>query len=91
MGDEGCGGGGAGQEQGRAARRGVGCIGQAGYDAFTIDAVASRAGTSRPVIYRRWRPASARHYGHPASMARRWGPVPDTGTLRGDLSRCCGR
>ena len=56
-----------------------------GYDAFTIDAVATRAGTSRPVIYRRW---PTKHdlvraaIGHHGARTRR--PAPDTGTLRGD-------
>lgn len=57
-----------------------------GYDAFTIDAVASRAGTSRPVIYRRWPTKQAlvrAAIGHNGAKSR--GPVPDTGTLRGDL------
>jgi AcrR family transcriptional regulator len=57
-----------------------------GYDAFTIDAVATRAGTSRPVIYRRW-PTKQEFVrmaiGHNLGKSR--GPVPDTGTLRGDL------
>ena len=57
-----------------------------GYGAFTIDAVATRAGTSKPVIYRRWPNrealvvAAVRHY-----FAQGSRPVPDTGTLRGDV------
>ena len=57
-----------------------------GYDALTIDAVATRAGTSRPVLYRRWpgkqelvRAAIA--YGAALDRAE----PPDTGTLRGDI------
>ena len=56
-----------------------------GYDAFTIDAVATRAGTSRPVIYRRWpgKPELVRAaIAHNFAQSRR--PVPDTGTLRSD-------
>ncbi len=57
-----------------------------GYDALTFEGVATRAGTSRAVIYRRWA-------GKPelvtAAIAHglRADPVvlPDTGTLRGDL------
>ncbi|WP_431278767.1 TetR/AcrR family transcriptional regulator [Leifsonia poae] len=58
----------------------------AGYSAFTIDAVATRAGTSRPVVYRRWATkqelvlAAIRRSG-----VRDQRPVPDTGTLRGDV------
>ncbi|MFF1572718.1 TetR/AcrR family transcriptional regulator [Leifsonia sp. NPDC058292] len=57
-----------------------------GYASFTIDAVAHRAGTSRPVVYRRWATkqelllAAIRHSG----LADR-PPLPDTGTLRGDV------
>ena len=57
-----------------------------GYGAFTIDAVAARAATSKPVIYRRWPNrealvmAAVQHYFAQGSQ-----PVPDTGTLRGDV------
>jgi AcrR family transcriptional regulator len=58
---------------------------EAGYGGFTFDAVASRAGTSRPVLYRRWptRPelmlATIKHAGilKPVEM-------PDTGSVRDD-------
>jgi AcrR family transcriptional regulator len=57
-----------------------------GYGRFTIDAVATRARTSRPVLYRRWPQrgdlalsALQRHFRqHPVTL-------PETGTLRGDL------
>jgi AcrR family transcriptional regulator len=57
-----------------------------GYEHFTIDTVAARARTSKPVLYRRWKTreallrATARHRGAADSPS-----VPDTGTLRGDL------
>jgi AcrR family transcriptional regulator len=57
-----------------------------GYAHLTFDGVAARAKTSKPVLYRRWpsRPALAlaalRHHGPVLS-----GPVPDTGSLRGDV------
>ncbi|WP_419998893.1 TetR/AcrR family transcriptional regulator [Streptomyces boninensis] len=57
-----------------------------GYAAFTLEAVAKRAGTSTPVIYRRWAnkalmvEAAIAH-----ASARRVIDVPDTGSLRGDL------
>jgi AcrR family transcriptional regulator len=56
-----------------------------GYGAFTLDAVAERAGTSKPVIYRRWPTrqelvfAAVQHF-----FTRSSRPVPDTGSLRGD-------
>ena len=57
-----------------------------GYEHFTIDTVAARAQTSKPVLYRRWKTrddllrATVRHRG-----AADLPPSPDTGTLRGDL------
>ncbi|CAN5396025.1 TetR/AcrR family transcriptional regulator [soil metagenome] len=57
-----------------------------GYAGFTIEGVAERAATSRHVVYRRWSTradlavAAMRH-----DMARDAIPVPDTGSLRGDL------
>jgi len=58
---------------------------QSGYPRLTMERVAERAGTSRAVIYRRWRNrpelviAAMRHHQPVLS-----GQVPDTGTLRGD-------
>jgi len=57
-----------------------------GYEHFTIDTVATRARTSKPVLYRRWKTrddllrATARHIGAASAPS-----IPDTGTLRGDL------
>lgn len=59
---------------------------ESGYAAFTIDAVAKRAGTSRPVVYRRWRDkhelvvATLRYVSERQDIT-----VPDTGSLRGDV------
>jgi AcrR family transcriptional regulator len=59
----------------------------AGYASFTIDAVARRAGTSRPVLYRRWPNRAqlvlAAIRAHVPSL--RPADFPDTGQLRGDL------
>jgi AcrR family transcriptional regulator len=59
---------------------------EVGYTDFTLDGVAARAGTSRPVLSRRW-PGSAElvlaavsHHGTLAPLE-----APDTGTLRGDI------
>jgi AcrR family transcriptional regulator len=55
-----------------------------GYPQFTLDGVAARAGTSRPVLARRWPSraelviAALRHHA-PSAVP------PDTGTLRGDV------
>ena len=59
---------------------------EGGLAAFTLDKVATRAQTSRPVLYRRWPTreelvvAAIRHHDEHNRP-----PVPDTGTLRGDL------
>jgi AcrR family transcriptional regulator len=57
-----------------------------GYDAFTIDAVAARAGTSRAVLYRRW---PGKQDLVLAALTREVGKdvveAPDTGSLRGDV------
>jgi AcrR family transcriptional regulator len=57
-----------------------------GYGSFTIDAVAARAGTSKPVIYRRWPNREALVIAamqHCFTQGNQ--QVPDTGTLRGDV------
>jgi AcrR family transcriptional regulator len=57
-----------------------------GYDDFTIDAVATRAGTSRAVLYRRWPSkqdlvvATLTQHVKSEFVA-----APDTGSLRGDV------
>jgi AcrR family transcriptional regulator len=55
-----------------------------GYHAGSIDAIARRAGTTRPAVYRRH---GSRGHLVVAAIARRFGldPAPDTGSLRGDL------
>ena len=61
-------------------------LGDRGYAGFTLDGVAERAQTSRPVLARRWATrealviAAIRHHHQTHAM-----PAPDTGTLRGDL------
>ncbi|WOC11380.1 TetR/AcrR family transcriptional regulator [Gordonia sp. MP11Mi] len=57
-----------------------------GYEGFTFEAVAERAGTSRPVLYRRWATraellrAAIRHHGATEDVS-----APNTGSVRGDL------
>jgi len=57
-----------------------------GYTQLTYDAVAIRARTSRPILYRRW---PNKHDLVMAAMRNHApilsGPVPDTGSLRGDV------
>ena len=58
---------------------------EAGYAGFTFEAIAARAGTSRPVLYRRW---TGRQALLVATLRQLWRSkpfeVPDTGSLRGD-------
>jgi AcrR family transcriptional regulator len=57
-----------------------------GYDEFTIDSVAARAGTSRAVLYRRW--PSKRELVFAAlkyEVGKDIVASPDTGSLRGDV------
>jgi AcrR family transcriptional regulator len=57
-----------------------------GYAAFTLEAVAKRAGTSTPVLYRRWANKAVMVRAALAhASSRRVVEIPDTGTLRGDL------
>ncbi|WP_037353773.1 TetR/AcrR family transcriptional regulator [Amycolatopsis orientalis] len=54
-----------------------------GYHGFTYEAIAARAGTSKPVLYRRW---PRREDLLIATLTRHWRPLdlPDTGSLRQD-------
>ncbi len=59
---------------------------EAGYERFTIDAVAMRSSAARSVLYRRW----PSRFDLLKAVIRRRGeideiPTPDTGTLRGDV------
>ena len=57
-----------------------------GYAALTIEAVAQRAGTSRPVLYRRWATKADLVRAAVVHVARGDNvPVPDTGGLRDDM------
>lgn len=58
---------------------------EAGYEGFTFEAIAERAETSRPVIYRRWPHRDGLLFAAVAEY-RRANPIemPDTGNLRDD-------
>jgi AcrR family transcriptional regulator len=58
---------------------------EVGYNALTIDGVASRAGVGRPTIYRRWPSKAALVIGALGEPAHADHPIPDTGRLRDDL------
>jgi AcrR family transcriptional regulator len=58
---------------------------EAGYAGFTMEGVARRAGTSKPVVYRRWSSKVEILLSCVSSRLPRAETVPDTGTLRGDI------
>src|SRR4051794_6579127 len=64
----------------------IALVAEVGYDRMTVDALAARAGVSKPTIYRRW-PGGKAEIVVEAIRAKRAvsGELPDTGTLRGDL------
>jgi AcrR family transcriptional regulator len=61
-------------------------IGELGFDRATVEAIAHRAGVSKPTIYRRW-PGGKEDIVVSALRAKRAASsvLPDTGSLRGDL------
>jgi AcrR family transcriptional regulator len=59
-------------------------LGRSGYADLSVDAIARRAGTSKPAIYRRW-PSKA-HLVHEAAFPiNEATELPDTGSLAGDV------
>ncbi|MDA1361056.1 TetR/AcrR family transcriptional regulator [Glycomyces luteolus] len=57
---------------------------EAGYAGFTMEGVAKRAGTSKPVVYRRWPNRVEILIACVADRLPKAETVPDTGSLRGD-------
>lgn len=61
-------------------------LAEAGYDGLSIEAVADRAGVHKTTVYRRW-PTKADLVADALSeRSQQHVPVPDTGTLAGDLT-----
>ncbi|MDN3293848.1 TetR/AcrR family transcriptional regulator [Streptomyces ficellus] len=60
-------------------------VAEAGYAATSIGAVAARAGTGKDTIYRRWSGKAELVY-EAVFTETESGPVPDTGSLTGDLT-----
>jgi len=56
-----------------------------GYDGFTMDRVAARAGTNKTAIYRRWPSRTALAYAAYRQLVARPESPPDTGDLRSDV------
>ena len=59
----------------------------AGLGGFTVEAVASASGSARTTIYRHWPDPHDLVVDTLSSMAGEF-PIPDTGSLRGDLEAC---
>src|SRR3954471_11071434 len=70
----------------------IALVGEVGFDRMSVEAIAARAGGSKPTIYRRW-PGGKGEIVVEAIRALRAeaGQLPDTGTLRGDLPALLGR
>jgi AcrR family transcriptional regulator len=60
-------------------------LAEVGYDRTSIDAVAARAGVSKPTIYRRWPEGKEQLASAAVAQCKADDPVIDTGSLRGDL------
>ncbi len=60
-------------------------LSEVGYSALTIEAVAKRAGTSKPVIYRRWQSRAHLVIAAWARQRPTESVTPDLGSLRADL------
>jgi AcrR family transcriptional regulator len=61
-------------------------VAEVGYDRMTVEALAARAGVSKPTIYRRW-PGGKKEIIVEAIRSKHVDPdsLPDAGSLRGDL------
>ena len=59
---------------------------ETGYDGLSVDAVAARAGVHKTTVYRRWPTKAALVAAAAADRSEQLVPVPDTGSLVGDLT-----
>jgi len=59
---------------------------ETGYDGMTVEAVAARAGVHKTTVYRRWPTKAALVAAAAADRSEQLVPVPDTGSLVGDLT-----
>src|SRR4028118_1577251 len=60
-------------------------LGEVGYGALTMDAVAAEAGVGKATIYRRWRTKQDLVVDTVSELNRSWTVDVDTGSLEGDL------
>ena len=64
-------------------------LGEKGYRGLSIEAVALRSGVAKTTVYRRWPTRDELVADALDSRSDRYEPVPDTGSLRGDLKEFC--
>src|SRR5438094_8033869 len=64
-------------------------LGEKGYGGLSIEAVAQRSGVAKTTVYRRWPTRNELVADALDSRSDRYEPVPDTGSLRGDLTQFC--
>ncbi|MFI2284378.1 TetR/AcrR family transcriptional regulator [Nocardia beijingensis] len=60
-------------------------LAEVGYGRLSMEAVARRAGVSKPTVYRRWRSKEEMVAALASTLAVAAAETPDTGTLRGDV------
>jgi AcrR family transcriptional regulator len=60
-------------------------LSEQGYELMSLNAVAARAGVSKPTIYRRWPEGKEQLVSAAVAACREEGSPVDTGSLRGDL------
>ena len=64
-------------------------LGEKGYGGLSIEAVALRSGVAKTTVYRRWPTRDELVADALDSRSDRYEPIPDTGSLRGDLKEFC--
>lgn len=60
-------------------------LSELGYELMSVNAVAARAGVSKPTIYRRWPEGKEQLVAAAVASCKGNDPIIDTGSLRGDL------
>jgi AcrR family transcriptional regulator len=78
-------GGRAARVRARALSATIDLLEEVGYERLTVDAVAARAGVHKTTVYRRWPTKAELVLDATRELSEQRIPVPDTGTLRGDL------
>jgi AcrR family transcriptional regulator len=64
-------------------------LGEKGYGGLSIEAVALRSGVAKTTVYRRWPTRDELVADALDSRSDRYEPIPDTGSIRGDLKEFC--